>query len=191
MQELTERIALVTGAGRGIGRAIALALAKAGASVVAAARSEEELNNVVSEIVTGGGKAAMCTVDFSQRSQTLRLCEQAAEWFGPIDVLVNNAGIGSASDPRPFVEYRDEFWDLTMEINLNAPYILSKSVLPHMLEQQWGPHRDDCIGQQSPGWLPWQRVYTASKHGVLGLMRAIATEVSSQGVDGKLYLSRS
>ena len=138
MQELTERIALVTGAGRGIGRAIALALAKAGASVVAAARSEEELNNVVSEIVTGGGKAAMCTVDFSQRSQTLRLCEQAAEWFGPIDVLVNNAGIGSASDPRPFVEYRDEFWDLTMEINLNAPYILSKSVLPHMLEQQWG-----------------------------------------------------
>lgn len=181
MQKLRGRIALVTGAGRGIGRAIAVALALEGARIVAAARSEDALKELVDEIIANGGSAAAARVDLSDRSQTRELTGRAAEPFGPIDILVNNAGVGSSADPRPLVDYRDEFWDLTIEVNLNAPYVLSKAALPHMLAQGWG--RIITIASINSRMAALHgSAYTASKHGVLGLMRAIATEVSSRGV---------
>ena len=181
MTDLSGKVCLVTGAGRGIGRAIAMGMAAAGAKVVVAARSADELSSVVSEIEQAGGIAASTTVDLSDREQTLQLYGQASQPYGRIDILVNNAGIGSSADLRPFMDFRDEFWDLTMEVNLNAPYILSKAALPHMLDGCWG--RIITVASINGRIAaPHGSAYTASKHGVLGLMRAIATEVSGQGV---------
>ncbi len=181
MADLNGKVCLVTGAGRGIGHAIAVSMAAAGAQVVVAARSEDELSAVVSEIEEAGGTAAAAVVDLSDRAQTLELYRRASEPYGRIDILVNNAGVGSSADLRPFVDFRDDFWDLTMEVNLHAPYLLSKAALPHMLDRCWG--RIITVASiNARVAAPHGAAYTASKHGVLGLMRAIATEVSGQGV---------
>jgi 3-hydroxybutyrate dehydrogenase len=176
-----ERVALVTGAGRGIGRATAVALANAGLKVVVAARTADELQDVVAEITTNGGVAASLTCDLSQRADTKALIARAAQLLGPIDVLVNNAGIGSSADPRALADFRDEFWDLTLEINLTAPYILSKAALPHMRAQRWGRIITIAsINSRIPAWHAG--AYVASKHGVLGLMRSLAMEHAAEGV---------
>jgi NAD(P)-dependent dehydrogenase (short-subunit alcohol dehydrogenase family) len=175
------RTALVTGAGRGIGRAAAIALAATGTRVVAAARSTDELNSVVSEIAAAGGEAAAVPCDLGDRAQSTGLVERAAAAFGPIDVLVNNAGIGSSSDPRPLSEYRDAFWDETIELNLTAPYLLSKAALPHMRAQRWGRIVTVAsINGRVPS--PHSGAYVASKHGVIGLMRTLALEVATEGI---------
>ncbi|MCH2209894.1 MAG: SDR family oxidoreductase [Fuerstiella sp.] len=181
MAGMNERIALVTGAGRGIGRAIAEALASAGCTVVAAARTVDELRSVVEDITQAGGNAVALEVDLSDRDQTKTLPERAAEQAGPVDILVNNAGVGSSGDPRPFVDFRDQYWDLSLEVNLTVPYLLTKLTLPHMLEQGWG--RVITIASVN-GRRPALHgsAYTASKHGVIGLMRAVALEVAAQGV---------
>jgi NAD(P)-dependent dehydrogenase (short-subunit alcohol dehydrogenase family) len=170
--DLDGRIALVTGAGRGIGRAIALELVTAGASIVLTARTVGELDAVVAEIRTAGGEAVTVPCDLADRSQSTTLVERAAAALGPVDVLVNNAGVGSSADPRPLAEFRDAFWDLTLEVNLTAPYLLSKAALPHMRRQRWGRIVTIAsINSRIPALHGG--AYTASKHGVLGLMRAL------------------
>ncbi len=178
---MSTRTALVTGAGRGIGRATALALAATGARVVATARSGDELDAAVEEILAAGGEAAAIPCDLADRSQSATIVDRAAVIFGPIDILVNNAGIGSSADPRPLADFRDEFWDLTLELNLTAPYVLSKAVLPHMREQRWGRIVTVAsINGRIPS--PHSGAYVASKHGVIGLMRTLALEVASEGI---------
>lgn len=178
---LKGRVALVTGGGRGIGHAIAVQLAAAGAQVVIASRSQDELASVVREISDTAGVAAAVECDLSDRRQTLKLIADASEPFGPIDILINNAGVGSSADPRPLAEFRDEFWDLTMEVNLTAPYLLSKAALPHMREQKWGRIITVAsINGRIPA--PHAGAYVASKHGVLGLMRSLASEHAAEGI---------
>jgi 3-hydroxybutyrate dehydrogenase len=175
------RVALVTGAGRGIGRATAIALAGAGTSVVVTARSTDELDAVVSEIAATGGEAAALVSDLTDRAQSTTLVERAASAFGPVDILVNNAGIGSSADPRLLAEFRDPFWDETLELNLTAPYLLSKAALPHMREQRWGRIVTVAsINGRIP--TPYSGAYVASKHGVIGLMRTLALEVAAEGI---------
>jgi NAD(P)-dependent dehydrogenase (short-subunit alcohol dehydrogenase family) len=179
--QLKGRVALVTGAGRGIGRATALALAAAGAAVVATARSVDELDTAVAEIRAAGGEAASLACDLSDRSQSTGLVGRAVVPFGPIDILVNNAGIGSSADPRALAEFRDEFWDLTLEVNLTAPYLLSKAVLPHLRSQRWGRIITVAsINSRVPSLHGG--AYVASKHGVLGLMRTLALEHAAEGI---------
>lgn len=181
MPQLSGRIALVTGAGRGIGRAIAEALAAEGAHVIVSARSEDELHSVVQTVVESGGVATALQVDLSDREQTRQLLDRAVEVAGPVDILVNNAGVGSSGDPRPFVDFRDEYWDLSVEVNLTVPYLLTKLALPHMLDQNWGRIITVAsINGRRPALHA--SAYTASKHGVIGLMRAVALEVASEGV---------
>ena len=175
------RVALVTGAGRGIGRAIALALAAAGSPVVLAARSVDELDSGVDEIAAGGGDVAAIECDLTDRAQSTTLVERAAATLGPIDILVNNAGIGSSADPRPLADFRDAFWDETLELNLTAPYLLSKAALPHMRAQRWGRIITVAsINGRIPS--PHSGAYVASKHGVIGLMRVLALELASEGI---------
>ena len=181
MTGLNGRVALVTGGGRGIGQAIAKQLAAAGAQVVVASRSRDELVSVVRAISEAGGVAAAVECDLADRSQTRTLIAQAGEPLGPIDILVNNAGVGSSGDPRPLAEFRDEFWDLTMEVNLTAPYLLSKAALPHMREQQWG--RIITVASINGRMTAMHAgAYAASKHGVLGLMRSLALEHATEGI---------
>ncbi len=181
MAKLDGRVALVTGAGRGIGRAAALRLAQAGARVVLVARTRSELDEVVAMIAGAGGIATAYECDLADRAQSRHLIERAAEPFGAIDILVNNAGIGSSGDPRPLAEFRDEFWDLTLEINLTVPYLLSKAVLPHMRQQRWG--RIITVASINARVTAWHAgAYVASKHGVLGLMRSLAQEHAAEGI---------
>ena len=181
MSAQPRRVALVTGAGRGIGRASAIALAATGSPVVLAARSTDELDSVVSQIAAAGGEATALACDLGDRAQSTTLVDRAESVFGPIDILVNNAGIGSSADPRPLAEFRDAFWDQTIELNLTAPYLLSKAVLPHMRAQRWGRIVTVAsINGRIPS--PFSGAYVASKHGVIGLMRVLALELAGEGI---------
>ena len=181
MKQLANRVAMITGAGRGIGRAIAIAYAAAGARVALTARTTGELDEVVGTISAAGGTALAFPADLSDRATPRRVVEDVESKFGPIEILVNNAGIGSSSDPRPVVEFDDEFWDQTLAVNLTAPYLLCKAVLPGMLARRWGRIITVASINGKIGSLHGV-AYAASKHGVLGLTRTLAMEVSSQGI---------
>jgi len=181
MFSLRHRIALVTGAGRGIGRAIALALAQAGARVALTARTEFEVEDAAKEIRDFGATALPLVADLTDPEAPRRLLDQTVGAIGPVDILVNNAGIGSSPNPKPVVSYDDDFWDLTLLLNLTAPYRLSKLVLPGMIDRQFGR----IINVASiNGKIPSLHgaAYAASKHGLLGLTKTLALEVAKDGI---------
>src|SRR5262249_7989079 len=138
MPRLQDRVALVTGGGRGIGRAMALALGGAGAKVAITARTGEGLHDVANIITGRGGKALIVTADLAERNAPARVVSEVVAGLGPVDILVNNAGIGSSSNPKPVVNFDDAFWDVSLAVNLTAPYLLCKAALPHMLQRRWG-----------------------------------------------------
>jgi|SRR5581483_4543951 len=181
MFDLKKRVALVTGGGRGIGRAIAVALGKAGARVAATARTAAELEEVVGIIKKNGGEAAALSADLSQPETTPRILQEVKNRFGPIEILVNNAGIGSSSNPKPVVDFDDAFWELSLRLNLTAPYWLSKAVLPEMLARRWGRIINVASINSKVGSLHGA-AYAASKHGLLGLTRTLAMEVAKEGI---------
>ena len=173
MTGLAGRVALVTGAGRGIGRAICLAYGAAGVRVAASARSTDELESIVEEIRGAGGTAEAFPADLSDPAVPEQLLESVASSLGTVEVLVNNAGVGSSSDPKPLVEFDDDFWNLTMEVNLNAPFRLTKHALPAMIAAGWGRVITVASINSRVGSLHGA-AYAASKHGVLGLSTASA-----------------
>jgi NAD(P)-dependent dehydrogenase (short-subunit alcohol dehydrogenase family) len=180
-RKLEGRVALITGASRGIGRAIARGYAKEGAAVAVTARSAADLQSLVDEIRQDGGKAVAIPADLADVAVPVRVVRQVIEALGTIDILVNNAGIGSSSSPRPVVDFDDAFWHKTLALNLTAPYLLTKAVLPVLLAKKWG--RIVNIASIN-GKLPaiHGAAYTASKHGLLGLTRTLALEVAREGI---------
>jgi NAD(P)-dependent dehydrogenase (short-subunit alcohol dehydrogenase family) len=180
-RKLEGRVALITGASRGIGRAIARGYAKEGAAVAVTARSVADLQSLVDEIRQDGGKAVAIPADLADVAVPVRVVRQVIEALGTIDILVNNAGIGSSSSPRPVVDFDDAFWHKTLALNLTAPYLLTKAVLPVLLAKKWG--RIVNIASIN-GKLPaiHGAAYTASKHGLLGLTRTLALEVAREGI---------
>jgi NAD(P)-dependent dehydrogenase (short-subunit alcohol dehydrogenase family) len=181
MFDLKHRTALVTGAGRGIGRAIAITLAGAGAHVAVTARTARELEETVATIKQQGGKAVALSADLAAPGVPQQIAKDAAAQLGRIDILVNNAGIGSSSSPKPVVDFDDEFWELTLRLNLTAPYLLSKAVLPAMIQRKWGRIINVAsINGRIPS--PHAAAYVASKHGLLGLTKSMALEVARDGV---------
>ena len=181
MPKLQDRVALVTGGGRGIGRAIALAFGREGAKVVVTARTAAELHEVVDTIRSAGGQASALTADLTERQAPRALVQQATEAFGPVAVLVNNAGIGSSANLRPLIDFDDDFWDQTLTLNLTAPYLLCKAVLPAMVAKGWGRIINVASINGKIGALHGA-AYAASKHGLLGLTRSLALEVARSGI---------
>jgi NAD(P)-dependent dehydrogenase (short-subunit alcohol dehydrogenase family) len=181
MARLHDRVALITGGGRGIGRAIAEAFAREGARVAVTARTAAELDDVVAAVTAAGGRAVALRADLAERDAPARLVRELTEKLGPTDVLVNNAGVGSSSNPKPFVDFDDAFWDLSLAVNLTAPYLLCKAVLPAMLARRRGRIINVAsINSRIPSIHA--AAYVASKHGLLGLTRALALEVARDGI---------
>jgi len=181
MPKLEKRTALVTGGGRGIGRAIALALAREGARVAVTARTTAELDEVVATARSQGGHAVALAADLSDRDTARRLVAKAAEALGSVEILVNNAGLGSSANPRPVVDFDDDFWEASLMVNLTAPYLLSKAALPAMLARRWGRIINVASINSKIGSVHGA-AYAASKHGLLGLTRSLAMEVARDGV---------
>jgi 3-oxoacyl-[acyl-carrier protein] reductase len=175
---LSDRVAIVTGGGRGIGRAIALKLAGAGATVVVSDILEKEAEAVAEEIKVAGGQSLAVLADVSQAADVARLVEETLAAYGKIDILVNNAGI--ARD-QLLVRMSEEDWDKVLDVDLKSVYLCSKAVLRHMLKQRWGR----VINLASIAGLvgnPGQANYSAAKAGVIGFTRTVAREVGSHGV---------
>ena len=180
-QKLKDRIGLITGAGRGIGRAIALGYAREGACIAATARTEKELGTLVREIGAMGRKAIAIPADLARPAAAQEIVRRVQETFGTIDILVNNAGVGSSSSPRPLVDYDDGFWDLSLAVNLTAPYFMCKAVLPILLGKKRGRIINIASIAGKMGILHGV-AYSASKHGLLGLTRTLALEVAQAGI---------
>ena len=179
--KLQGRVAVITGASRGIGRAIALGFAEEGALIAATARTESELKSLTEEISGRGSKAVAIPADLCDREAPAEVIRQVGEAFGTIDILVNNAGVGSSESPRPVVEFDDEFWHRTLAVNLTAQYLLCKVTLPIFLKKKRGRIINIASVAAKTGALHGV-AYSASKHGVLGLTRSLAMEIASQGI---------
>jgi 3-hydroxybutyrate dehydrogenase len=178
---MNDRIALVTGAGRGIGRASALALAAQGCRVAVTARTASELARVCAEIADGGGDALAVRADLSERDAPQEIVAEVEQAWGPVEILVNNAGIGSSASPMPLVDFDDAFWELTMAVNVTAPYRLTRLVLPSMLHAGWGRIINIAsINARVPSLHG--AAYIASKHALAGLTKASALEVGGHGI---------
>ncbi len=167
------RTALITGAGKGIGEAISRALASEGLRVAVAARTEADVQRVAASIGAEGGEAMAITCDVTQPESIVRAVEQVQREWGPITVLVNNAGRGGS---HKLVGHDDALWHELIDINLNSVYYVTKAAVPAMIEAKWG--RIINLGSiASKVGSKYMAAYTASKHGVLGLTRALAVEL--------------
>ncbi|MDQ3420613.1 MAG: 3-oxoacyl-ACP reductase FabG [Acidobacteriota bacterium] len=177
MMDLTGRIALVTGASRGIGKAIAARLAARGAHVVAAARGENA-KTVAEEIVAGGGVGEFISLDVTEAGAVADAVAGVVKRHGRIDILVNNAGI--AKDQLMLRMKRDD-WDDVLGTNLTAAFVLTQAVLKPMLKQRAGRiiSISSVVGQ---GGNAGQANYAASKAGIIGFSKAVALEVASRGI---------
>ncbi|HKU27195.1 MAG TPA: 3-oxoacyl-[acyl-carrier-protein] reductase [Candidatus Sulfotelmatobacter sp.] len=175
---LSQRVAFVTGASQGIGRACAVRLAKDGATVALGARNQEKLNEVAGEIISAGGKAAAFQLDVSDEEQIKSVIKGVIAQFGRIDILVNNAGI---TRDQLVMRMKRADWDSVLQTNLTSAYLCIQSVIPSMLKQRWGRiiNITSVFGQMGQAG---QANYAASKAGLIGLTMAIAREVGSRSI---------
>ncbi len=170
---LNGRRALVTGASRGIGRAIALALAEAGADVVVSARSVAPLEELAAHIGRMGRKSLALPCDVADPRQVAELASAVMDAWGGVDVLVNNAGVAGS---HKFLNHPDELWHQMLAVNLTGVYYVTKAFLPPMVAQKWGRIITiaSIAGKTGARYIA---AYSASKHGVLGLTRSLAMEL--------------
>lgn len=178
-QPLFGQIAIVTGASRGIGRATALRLAQAGATVVLAARSAEALHEVAQLIETSEGTTLVVPTDVTKDQHLSALVDQTLARYGHVDILVNNAGGGSPRTPTVKAQFSD--WERTLRVNLWATMILSKLVLPDMIERRQGTIINICSLAGLTG-KAGEAAYAAAKFGVRGFTQSLFDEVHDYGI---------
>lgn len=178
MTNLNGRIALVTGASQGIGRACALELARAGATVALAARNEAKLVEAVAEIEAAGGKAAAFALDVASEESIKACAKVALERFGKVEILVNNAGI---TRDGLMLRMKRADWDDVLTTNLTGAFLLTQALLSAMLKNRWGRivNISSVVGRTGQAG---QVNYAASKAGLIGFTRSMAREVASRGV---------
>ncbi|PRZ28077.1 3-ketoacyl-ACP reductase [Flavobacterium granuli] len=178
MNDLKNKNALITGAGKGIGKAIALALAKEGVNVILLARTQEEIDNVAAKARSLRVKALAITADVADINSVNSAVEKALAEFGTIDILINNAGIGAFGK---FLELEPATWERIIQVNLIGTYYVTRAVLPNMIERQTG----DIINISSTAGLSGNALtsaYSASKFAVLGLTESLMQEVRKHNI---------
>ncbi|MBA3455334.1 MAG: 3-hydroxybutyrate dehydrogenase [Deltaproteobacteria bacterium] len=176
--QLEGKTALVTGAGRGIGRAICIALAREGAAVAAVARTRDEIESVAAEIRAAGGRAIALVADVTKDDQILASVDAARKELGSVDILVNNAGdniLGRIEEQDP------EVWWQQIVVGLRAPYLYSRAVIPAMREKKWGRIINISSVNGKKG-AELCSAYCTAKHGVIGFTRALALEVAKSNI---------
>lgn len=178
MAELSGRVALVTGGGRGIGRAVALSLAAAGADVAVAARSEKELAETVDGIRSSGHRAEAVRCDVGDRQQVDAMVARVRKALGDPLILVNNAGMAVSAKLQ---DTTDEMWDGMLRVNATGAFYCMRAILPLMRQAHWGRVVNIASVASKVG-VPYLVAYTASKHALLGLTRALAAEIAAQGI---------
>jgi NAD(P)-dependent dehydrogenase (short-subunit alcohol dehydrogenase family) len=172
--KVKDKIAIVTGGGRGIGRAIAGLFAREGAKVTVAARTPGQIGETVEEITRAGGHAIGVSVDVTSEADTANMVSRTVNEFGGVDILVNNAGV---LESGPIVAMESQNWRRVVEVNLIGVFLCSKAVAPHLIERKWGriiniASRSGKVGH------PFLTAYCASKHGVVGFTKSLAEELA-------------
>ena len=174
---LKDKVALITGASQGLGRALALAFAREGARVVVNARSEETVRPIAGEVEEAGAEVLAVAADVSKDADVKRLVDETVERFGRIDVLVNNAGL---LGPRVAIEdYPEDEWRRVIDANLTGPFLVSRAAIPHLSE---GASIINLVsGVSVEGRAEWG-AYSVSKFGLEGLNQILAAELAERGV---------
>lgn len=178
MESLTGKIALVTGAGKGIGRAIAIALANEGVQVGLVARTETDLQAVADELKAAGVNTAIATADVSDIASVNAAVERIQSELGNIDILINNAGTGTFGK---FLELEPADWENQVKVNLFGTYYVTRAVLPRMIDRKTG----DIVNISSTAGLKGNAgtsAYSASKFGVMGLTESLMQEVRKHNI---------
>lgn len=178
MQSLKGKVALVTGAGKGIGKAIAIALANEGVHVGLLARTEKDLKEVEESITSTGVKAAVAVADISNRTEVETAVEKVQNKLGPIDILINNAGTGTFGK---FLELEPAVWEDMIKVNVFGVYYATRAVLPQMIERKTG----DIINISSTAGKTGNAItsaYSASKFAVFGLTESLMQEVRKHNI---------
>jgi 3-oxoacyl-[acyl-carrier protein] reductase len=183
---LDGRVAIVTGAGRGLGRAIAIGLAEAGARVAVVSRTRTELDAVAGEIQRGGGTALAIAADVGHAGDPERVAAQVRADFDAIDILINNAAVAWPVAPTADVDI--EAWQAAVEINLIGPVRLTRAALPGMLGRGWGRIVNVSSGvATNPAGMLRGSAYTTSKAGLEGHTLNLAAELEGSGVTANIY----
>ena len=177
--KLKDKVALITGAGRGIGRAIALHFAREGADVMLAARTRNEIEAVAKSVNACGRRSLAIVADVSKEEDVDSMVNAAIREFGRIDILVNSAGIGGPAGPVVCTSVAE--WDATISVNLRGVFLVARAVLPAMIEAKSGKVINVASSAGLVG-VPNISAYCASKFGVIGLTQSLAREVAEVGI---------
>lgn len=179
MKTLENKVAVITGAGSGMGKSMALLFAAEGAKVIASDIKADRVDSVVREIESKGGTAISIAINVSKEEDVKKMIDKANNSFGSLDILVNNAGV--MDDFTPVAEVSNELWNKVIGVNLNGPFYTCRLAIPYMLKQGNGV----IVNVSSIGGLEGARAgaaYTASKHGLIGLTKNIGFMYSTKGI---------
>lgn len=176
--KLAGKAALITGASRGLGKAMAVALAAEGAGIALAARDHDALENVAAEVRRAGGKAYIFQADVTSEEQVRRLEKEAGAALGPIQILVNNAGINIR---KQLIEFTLDEWRRVLDTSLTSTFLMCRAFVPHMQGTGYG-RVINLASIMAHVSMPGRSAYSSSKSAILGLTRALALELAADGI---------
>ncbi len=178
IKPLEGRVALITGASRGLGRAMAVALAQGGAKLALVARDEDKLKETAAEVAAAGSEARVFIADVAREADVERLKHEVAQAYGHVDILINNAGINHRKN---LVDFTYEEWQRVMDTNVNSVFLMCRAFIPMMQGRGYGRiiNMTSIMAHVS---LPGRTVYSTTKTALLGLTRALAQEVAPDGI---------